>query len=503
MSSEPIERRVSYIGDRLRSSRCSVCGGIYFKPRNYCGSCGRASIGRMEEFSLFFEKGELETCTIVREPTNSFRKLESFIYGIVSFHNGKIRIPARLTDYIVPKDNIEVSMFEGREITPRFRRRYSVGPDEIIPTASLTFTFTDEYYPYQRYEIIKPSKLYENPGIVGYGFYTSRFRIKEGNMVRAVPFLDEDSITAAVEAAKWALIHSAVDNSLIGKVYVGTESNPYAVKPIASKVIQVLDLGEKLSNGVQGIDAIDTEFACKAATSMIKDAVSLVSYEKSGIQFTMVIGADNSQSFPRDSPSGELDFFIGFGAVAFIIGKYDVIAEVEGWYSVTSDTADFWRRDGQRYPSHGGRFTGEPAYFKHIVKAASKIMEKMNLKPHDIQYFVCHQPNIPFPIRVARILGFKEDQYLPGLQVGRFGNIYAGSSPLGLAAVFDVAKPYERILLVSYGSGAGSDAYVFITTPQIMDKRSRIERFNVRYQAENKFLQYVNYDTYRKFKEGI
>lgn len=503
MSSEPIERRVSYIGDRLRGSRCSVCGNMYFKPRNYCGSCGRVSIGKMEEFSLFFEKGILETCTIVREPTNNFRKLESFIYGVISFHNGKIRIPARLTDYIAPKDSIDVSLFEGREVTPRFRRRYSVGQDEIIPTSSLTFTFTDEYYPYQRYEIIKPSKMYENPGIVGYGFYTSRFRIREDNMVRAVPFLDEDSITAAVEAAKWALIYSAIDHKLIGKVYVGTESNPYAVKPIASKVIQVLDLGEKLSDGIQGIDAIDTEFACKAATSMIKDAVSLVSYDRNNVQYTMVIGTDNSQSFPRGSPSGELDFFVGYGAAAFIIGKYDVIAEVEGWYSVTSDTADFWRRDGQRYPSHGGRFTGEPAYFKHIIKAASRIMEKMNLKPSDVQYFVCHQPNIPFPVRVARILGFKEDQYLPGLQVGRFGNTYAGSSPLGLAAVFDVAKPYERILLVSYGSGAGSDAYVFITTPQIVDKRSRIGKFNVRYQAENKFLQYIDYNTYRRFKEGI
>jgi hydroxymethylglutaryl-CoA synthase len=322
-------------------------------------------------------------------------------------------------------------------------------------------------------------------------------------MIRAVPFLDEDSITAAVEAAKWALIHSAINHSLIGKVYVGTESNPYAVKPIASKVVQVLDIGESLGEGIQGVDAIDTEFACKAATSMIKDAVSLVSYDKSSVQFAMVIGTDNSQSFPRDSPSGELDFFVGFGAVAFIIGKYDVIAEVEGWYSVTSDTADFWRRDGQRYPSHGGRFTGEPAYFKHIVKAASKIMGKMNLKPGDIQYFVCHQPNIPFPVRAARILGFKEDQYLPGLQAGKFGNIYAGSSPLGLASVLDVAKPYERILLVSYGSGAGSDAYVFVTTPQIIDKRFRTEKFNVRYQAENKFLHYINYDTYRRFKEGI
>ena len=57
--------------------------------------------------------------------------------------------------------------------------------------------------------------------------------------------MDEDSVTAAVEAGKLALIHSGIDSSWVGKVYVGSESNPYAVKPIASKVAQVLKLGEE------------------------------------------------------------------------------------------------------------------------------------------------------------------------------------------------------------------------------------------------------------------
>jgi hydroxymethylglutaryl-CoA synthase len=502
MSSEPIERRVSYLGDRLRGSRCLICGKEYFEIRDYCGDCGRKSFGKMLSIDLFYEKGELELCTVVNEPTNKFTKLGRYIFGIVSFSNGKVRVPGRLTDRMIKCDEtVDFSAIEGRKVVPRFRRRYSVDKAEVIPTISLAFTFADEYYPYQEYTVARPTKEYEAPGIIGYGVYTSRYRIKEGNIERSVPFIDEDSITGAVEAGKLALIHSGVDSCSIGKIYVGSESNPYAVKPIASKVAQVLRLGEE-DEDVQGVDAVDTEFACKAATSMFKDAASLVNYPKANIKHAMVIGSDNSQAAPRDCPGGELDLFVGYGAAAFIFGKQDVIAEIEGWYSCTSDTPDFWRRDGEPHPMHGGRYTGDPAYFKHIRKSAKKLMERLNIQAKDINFFVAHQPNVQFPVRIAKELGFKEEQYTPMLQVAKFGNTYSGASPVGLAAVLDIAKPNERILVASYGSGAGSDAYSFVTTNQIIDKRKR-QKLTVKYQAENPFIEYVDYTTYRKLKTGM
>jgi len=503
MSSEPIERRVSYIGDRLRGSICGICGKEYFRPRDYCGTCGRKSFGKMLDVDYFYEKGEIEVATLVNEPTNKFTKLEAYAYGIVSFHNGKVRVPGRLTDTLLRGQEINVAELEGMEVVPRFRRRYAVEQSDIIPTIALTFTLADEYYPFQEHQIVKPNKEAERPGIVGYGVYTSKFRMKEGTIERSVPFIDEDSITAAVEASKIALIHSGVDPALVAKVYVGSESNPYAVKPIASKVAQVLKLGEEdKAGGMQTVDAVDTEFACKAATCMFKDAAALVYYPSMRQHYTMVVGTDNSQAAPRNELGGELDFFVGYGASAFMFGMKDVIAEIEDWCSCTSDTPDFWRRDQENYPRHGGRFTGEPAYFKHITKAAEKLMDKMRLQPSDIDYFVSHQPNVSFPIKVATQLGFKEDQFMPGLQVARFGNTYSGSSPIGLAAILDVAKPNDRILIVSYGSGAGSDAYSLLVTNEILEKRGR-QRFTVRSQAESEFLEYVDYETYRRLKLGM
>jgi hydroxymethylglutaryl-CoA synthase len=502
VSSEPIERRVSYMGDRLKASCCQLCGKEYFEIRDYCGSCGRKSYNKMSAIDLFYEKGVLEQCTLVTEPTNKFTKLGSFVYGIVSFHGGKIRFPGRITDQVIRDgEAVDFGALEGREVVPRFRRRYSVSKSDVVPTISLAFTFADEYYPHQEYKVVKPSKDYDLPGIVGYGVYASRFRIKEGGLERAVPFMDEDSVTAAVEAGKNALIHCAIDSADVGKVYVGSESNPYAVKPIAAKVAQVLKLGEE-DGDVQDVDAVDTEFACKAATSMFKDATALVHYPNSGIRNAMVIGADNSQAAPRGFPGGELDHFVGYGGAAFVFGKQDVIAEMEGWYSCTSDTPDFWRRDGEPYPMHGGRFTGDPAYFKHVRKAVAKLMERLKLKTCDVDYFVPHQPNPTFPVKVAKDLGFKDEQYCCSLTVNKFGNTYSGCSLVGLASVLDIAQPEMRILVASYGSGAGSDAYMLRTTNQILDKRKR-QKMNVKYQAENQHLQYVDYTTYRRLKLGM
>lgn len=502
MSSEPIERRVSYIGDRLRGSQCLICGKEYFRGKNYCGSCGRKSFGKMKDIDFFYDQGNLEVSTLVNQPTNRFVKMGSYVYGIVSFHDGKTRVPGRLTD-ILFKDGEDISCYDGKNVVPRFRRRHSVGESDVIPTISLAFTPADGYYPYQKYEIHEPKKQYETPGIVGYGVYTSKFRIKEGNMERSVPFVDEDAVTAAVEAGKMSLIHSGIDRTFVGKIYVGSESNPYSVNPIASKVAQVLKLGkEEKTDGLQSVDAVDTEFACKAATSMFKDAASLVHYPKTNVDYAVAIGADNSQSAPRNELGGELDRFVGFGAAAFIFGMNDVIAEIEGWYSCTSDTPDFWRRDMQAYPRHGGRFTGKPAYFKHVIKAGKTLMDQLNLTVDDIDYFVPHQPNPRFPVKVANELGFKEEQYLPSLKVAKFGNAYSGSSPIGLAAVLDVAKSDERIVLVSYGSGAGSDAYSFMTTSQILEKRPR-QKFTVNHQIDNENLEYVDYNTYRRLKQGL
>jgi hydroxymethylglutaryl-CoA synthase len=94
-------------------------------------------------------------------------------------------------------------------------------------------------------------------------------------------------------------------------------------------------------------------------------------------------------------------------------------------------------------------------------------MEQIGSEPGDYRWAVFHQPNPKFPRRVARGLGFTDEQLGPGLVVDHIGNTYAGSSLLGLAAVLDVAEPGDRIFFCSYGSGAGSDAFSLVANGRL------------------------------------
>jgi hydroxymethylglutaryl-CoA synthase len=175
-----------------------------------------------------------------------------------------------------------------------------------------------------------------------------------------------------------------------------------------------------------------------------------------------------------------------------------VIAEINHTTSYTTDTPDFWRREGQQYPRHGGRFTGKPAYFRHVASCAQLTMKMAGTEAKDYQYIVTHQPNGKFPVRVAKALGFTTEQVETGLLTPRVGNTYSGAVFLGLAAVFDIAKPGDRILSIAYGSGAGSDGFDITITDHIenLDRSATVEQMISR-------MKIINYPTYAKYRGKI
>jgi hydroxymethylglutaryl-CoA synthase len=303
---------------------------------------------------------------------------------------------------------------------------------------------------------------------------------------KSVPDQDEDTATIAVEAARSALQRSGLSGADIGAIYIGSESHPYAVKPTATIVAEAVKATPELM-------AADYEFACKAGTAALQTCLGLVAADY--VKYGMAIGADTSQGAPADA----LEYTAAAGGAAYVVGKSRVIAEIEDTYSFTTDTSDFWRREGQQYPRHGGRFTGEPGYFKHVVAGARGLLEKMHSKPEDFDYAVFHQPNGKFPRSVASTLGFSPEQIRRGLVVEKLGNTYSASSLIGLASVLDAAEPGSRIFMTSFGSGAGSDSFALHVTKEISNLQGQAPTVAEILAAPI----YIDYAIYAKHKNKI
>jgi hydroxymethylglutaryl-CoA synthase len=334
-------------------------------------------------------------------------------------------------------------------------------------------------------------------GIVDYGFYIpkNRIRVEEiaswwgkcGDKVeqslkikeKAVAGNDEDIITMAYEASAMACGDLSDDvKKAIGAVFIGSETFPYAVKPHSTIVASLL--------GLQGnYLAYDTQFACKASTGALISTYGLVKAKE--IAYGLVIASDKANARPGDA----LEYSAASGANAFLIGSENVIAEIVGWHSFSSDTPDFWRRSKADFPSHAGRFTGTPAYFHHIISSSQSLLEKTGYKPTDFNWAVFHMPNGSFPLKVAKTLGFTSEQVLPSYVVPELGNSYSASALMGLVAVLDKAKADDLIFFASYGSGAGSDAIIFKITNEIKKKSKNFEH-------HIKQKKYINYATYAK-----
>jgi hydroxymethylglutaryl-CoA synthase len=304
---------------------------------------------------------------------------------------------------------------------------------------------------------------------------------------KSVPSPDQDTITMSVEASRYALKRAGINPKEIGAIYVGSESHPYAVKPSGTVVADAIGAGPD-------VNCADFEFACKAGTEGIYVCVGLV--RGGSIKYGLAIGADTSQGAPGDA----LEYSTAAGSAAFVIGSDGVVAIIEETFSFMTDTPDFWRREYQYYPRHAGRFTGEPAYFKHVLGAARGLMQRTGLSPKDFSHAIFHQPNGKFPLRAGQILGFTKRQLEVGLLVTTLGNTYSGSSPMGLTAVLDIARPGQRILMVSYGSGAGSDAFAFRVTDRIEEVKALAP--TTRDMLQNNRI-HIDYGMYAKFRGKI
>lgn len=301
-------------------------------------------------------------------------------------------------------------------------------------------------------------------GILNFGAYVPEGRVKIADIAakngvdpatmaelgiveKSVHAEYEDTATMATAAGIEALQNFEAEN--IEALFIGSETHVYAVKPTSTIVANLLGLPIELF-------CADLEFACKGGTAAMQ---VVYNFAKAGsIKAGFAMGADTGKGAPKDM----LEYTASSGAAAFVIGdldSYSGIAEIVDTVSVTTDAPDFWRAENDIYPHHAGRFSAL-AYERHISMAIHKILQKTGMQISDFDHVVLHMPNGKLPKVVAKKLGITEAQLKTGFIVPNIGNTYSAQTLLGLAEVLKNAKPTEKILVCSYGSGSGSDAMI-------------------------------------------
>ena len=333
-------------------------------------------------------------------------------------------------------------------------------------------------------------------GITSYGAYIPWHRIDRQQFVKAwggfgppgekaIAYYDEDSVTMAVEASMDCL--RGLDSHKVDGLYFATTTSPYKEKQCSALMAIPLHLR-------RDIRTADIAASLRGGTTGLSLAVDSI---KAGTANSILVAAADTR---LGAPGGMLEQSLGDGAAAFLLGGEDVIAEIQGSYSISDELAGTWRSDEDTFVrSWEERMVLDEGYSKFLPEAMSGLMKRCGLLPKDFAKVVFDPPgDVRRHGRVAADLGFQpaqvQDCFNLFLKVGISGCALA---PMMLVSALESAKPGDRILFA--GSGDGADVFVLQVTDAIMRLG---ERRGVAKHLESKHML-ENYNSYLRWRDVV
>lgn len=324
-------------------------------------------------------------------------------------------------------------------------------------------------------------------GIIGYGVYVPKYRIKQQDAAipwggfamgeKAVCGWDEDIISMAAEALDNAMKHSGVKAADVGALYMGTASS-HMIEMHLSPILAEL---QGLSPHASVLDFTGSVNAVGTALSQCMMAI-----EAKRIKCGIVVGTENRMVGPGSD--GEVSF--GAAAVAMVIGTEGTIADIEGVESYRTLFLDRWRNVKDPWVSNlfDQRFFRDDGYAKHIEEASKALLAKIGKKTADCKLAIFPQVDPKVPAGAGKALGIKN--LFPDL-TGVIGDVGGVSPFLCMAGALDQAKPGDRLLVSSYGSGTAT-AFSVVANDAIEKKRGKTKTLE-KYIAQKAYVDYPAY----------
>ncbi|MGA3086793.1 MAG: OB-fold domain-containing protein [Thermodesulfobacteriota bacterium] len=304
-------------------------------------------------------------------------------------------------------------------------------------------------------------------GIISYGAYIPYYRLPRsvitkawgqpgGRGEKAVANYDEDPVSISVAAGMDCL--KGIDPRSVDGLYMATTTAPYRERQNATIVSTALDLPRES----QDADISNCLRAGTIAILSAKDAVDAGSAKN-----ILITAAD----MRLGGASGGNEQNFGDGGAALLIGKEKVVVEIEASHTLSDDLVDNWRSfDDVFVRTWEERFWLDEGYLKITLEAAAAVMAKGNLKPKDFAKACFYGPYSRRHAELGRKMGFAPEQIQESL-LDSVGNTGTALPLMILVGALEDAKPGDRILLVSWGSG--SNAIVLRVTDEIKNIKER------------------------------
>lgn len=333
-------------------------------------------------------------------------------------------------------------------------------------------------------------------GITSYGAYIPWHRIDRQNFVKAwggfaipgekaVAGYDEDSLTMAVEAAIDCL--RDIDSHTVDGLFFATTTSPYKEKQCSALMALPLDLR-------RDIRTVDITTSLRSGTTAVSLALDTI---KAGTTNSILVTVADSR---MAAPGGMLEQGLGDGAAALLLGKDNVIAEIQESYSISDELAGTWRSESDTFVrSWEDRMVLDEGYSKVLPDAISGLMRKCGLSPEDLTKVVFDPSgDVRRHGRAATALGFDSSQLQDPLSLFMsVGITGCAMAPMMLVSALEEAKPGDKILFAGYGNGA--DAFLL----QVTDAIGKLgERRGMKSHLESKRML-ENYNDYLRWRDLV
>jgi 3-hydroxy-3-methylglutaryl CoA synthase len=304
-------------------------------------------------------------------------------------------------------------------------------------------------------------------GIVSYGAYIPYYRLPRsvisrawgrpgGSGEKAVANYDEDPVSMSVAAGMDCL--KGMEPKTVDALFLATTSAPYKERQNSTIAATALDLRRETRTA-------DFTNCLRAGTIAMLSAMDAI--KAGSVKSVMVTAAD----MRLGGAAGDNEQLFGDGGAALLLGDERLVAEIEGSYTLSDDLVDNWRaHDDVFVRTWEERFGLDEGYRKIPAEAAAGVMKKCNLTPKDFAKACFYGPYTRRHTELGRAMGFEPAQIQEPL-LDAIGNTGAALPLMILVAALEEAKPGDRILLVSWGSG--SDALVLRVTEEIEKIRDR------------------------------